>query len=142
MRLNLPRLRILRDRHGPPVCPTPHTRSIVMKLPQGGRALVEDAKVRDYLLSDEHPVGRFKARAFASAGYRRENWQRLRDDLCTLGAVIEVVPGPADRFGQRFVGRGWLVGPADIPLPVVTVWLIPSAGEAPRLITAYPGRVP
>ena len=38
-----------------------------MKLPQGGRALVEDAKVRDYLLSDEHPVGRFKARAFASA---------------------------------------------------------------------------
>ena len=113
-----------------------------MKLPRGHQALVEDAKVRDYLLSNDHPVGRFKARVFAIAGYRRENWQRLCDDLRTLGTSMEVVPGPADRFGQRFVGRGWLTGPSGILLPVVTVWIIPSKSETPRLVTAYPGRAP
>ena len=113
-----------------------------MKLPRGDKALVEDAKVRDYLVSNEHPVGRFKARVFAVAGYHRKNWQRLRDDLRALGAVIEVRPGPADRFGRRFVGRGWLEGPTGTLLPVVTVWIIPSTGEPPRLVTAYPGRAP
>ena len=43
-----------------------------MKLPNADAATVDDAKVRDYLLSPEHPVGRFKARVFRSAGYRRE----------------------------------------------------------------------
>lgn len=125
----------------PAVCRESAPRSI-MKLPRGDQALVEDAKVRDYLVSNDHPVGRFKARAFAVAGYRCENWQRLRDDLRALGAAMEVVPGPADRFGQRFIGRGWLTGPNGMLLPVVTVWIIPSTSETPRLVTAYPGRAP
>ena len=37
-----------------------------MKLPHGADAEVPLAKVSDYLLSAEHPVGRFKARFFAS----------------------------------------------------------------------------
>jgi hypothetical protein len=36
-----------------------------MKLPNGDRALIEPEKVRDYLLSTTHPVGRFKAAYFA-----------------------------------------------------------------------------
>ena len=37
-----------------------------MKLPRAEHAVVEDAKVRDYLLSREHPVGRFKAAFFGA----------------------------------------------------------------------------
>ena len=44
-----------------------------MKLPNAARAIVDEAKVRDYLLSPEHPVGRFKARVFRAAGYERDN---------------------------------------------------------------------
>ncbi|MFO0327747.1 MAG: DUF6883 domain-containing protein, partial [Gemmatimonadota bacterium] len=47
-------------------------------------------KVRDYLLSPEHPVGRFKARVFAAAGYRREAWQQLREELRALAGVLDV----------------------------------------------------
>jgi hypothetical protein len=36
-----------------------------MKLPNGDRAMVHEAKVRDYLLSTDHPIGRFKARVFS-----------------------------------------------------------------------------
>ena len=35
------------------------------------RAIVDGAKVHDYLLSPEHPVGRFKAVFFGTLGYTR-----------------------------------------------------------------------
>ena len=60
-----------------------------MKLPRGESAIVEDAKVRDYLLSPDHPIRRFNARVFSAVGYRHENWQRLRDDLVALAAVVD-----------------------------------------------------
>jgi hypothetical protein len=109
-----------------------------MKIPNGNRAIIDDAKVRDYLLSPDHPIGRFKARVFASVGYHRDNWQRLRDDLLALASTIDAKPIQTNAFGERWAGTGQLRGPNGTPLPVVTVWLIPSEGASPRLITAYP----
>jgi hypothetical protein len=109
-----------------------------MRLPDAQRAVVEDAKVRDYLLAPEHPVGRFKARVFTAAGYHALHWQRLQDDLRLLARSIDVTLARRDAFGDHFVGVGALAAPSGRPLPVVTVWLISSAGAAPRLITAYP----
>jgi hypothetical protein len=40
-----------------------------VNIPNAERAIVEAAKVRDYLLSSTHPVGRFKAPFFARLGY-------------------------------------------------------------------------
>ena len=113
-----------------------------MKLPNAESAIVEDDKVRDYLLSPDHPIGRFKARVFNAVGYRHETWQRLRDDLIALAVAIEVELVHTNQHGQRWVGAGQLRGPAGLPLPVVTVWLIPSEGSPPRLITAYPASAP
>jgi hypothetical protein len=113
-----------------------------MKLPNADRAIVDETKVRDYLLSPEHPVGRFKARVFRAAGYRREEWQRLQNDLRLLARIVDVRQDGDVRFGQRFVGAGPLQTPTGRLLPVVTVWLIPSPGHAPRLITAYPADEP
>jgi hypothetical protein len=112
-----------------------------MKLPNAENAVVDDAKVRDYLLSPEHPVGRFKARVFRAAGYERHDWARLRDDLRALAQTLDVAPATPDPFGQRFVGTGLLPAGAR-SLPVLTVWLIPSEGAPPRLITAYPAAEP
>lgn len=109
-----------------------------MKLPDAERAVIDDAKVREYLLSPVHPIGRFKARVFAAAGYRQEAWQQLRDDLLALAPALDVTLVPPDAYGQRFVGAGNLIGPSGRALPIVTVWLISQGGEPPRLITAYP----
>jgi hypothetical protein len=38
-----------------------------MSLPNGERAIVEVAKLRDYCLSPTHPRGRHKARVFAAS---------------------------------------------------------------------------
>jgi hypothetical protein len=39
-----------------------------VSLPEGSRAVIEPAKLRDYLLSSSHPVGRFKAVFFHALG--------------------------------------------------------------------------
>jgi hypothetical protein len=109
-----------------------------MTLPNAEHAIVDETKVRDYLLSSEHPVGRFKARVFRAAGYERDNWQRLRDDLLALARSVDVTLTATDEFGRRFVGTGALTAPNGSPLPVTAVWLIPSGADSPRLITAYP----
>ena len=45
------------------------------------RAVIEPQKLRGYLLSRTHPVGRFKAIFFRSLGYSASRWQRLEADL-------------------------------------------------------------
>jgi hypothetical protein len=40
-----------------------------MRIPGAERAVLDDAKVRDYLLSAEHRVGSAKARFFAQLGH-------------------------------------------------------------------------
>ena len=52
-----------------------------MKIPNADRAIVEATKLRDYLLSPSHPVGRFKAPFFTALGYSQDQWPRLEADL-------------------------------------------------------------
>ncbi len=52
-----------------------------MRLPNAEYAVVDKAKVREYLLSTEHPVGRFKARFFRAHCYSTTEWTLLRDAL-------------------------------------------------------------
>jgi hypothetical protein len=51
------------------------------------RAVVDEAKVRDYLLSPTHPSGRFKTVFFAALGYGDNNSQLLRDALLAVAKV-------------------------------------------------------
>ena len=44
-------------------------RSPPMKLPSADRVQIDDRKIREYLLSRTHAVGRFKARFFAAVGF-------------------------------------------------------------------------
>jgi len=52
-----------------------------VRLPNADRTVVEDAKVRDYLLSPTHPVGRFKSVFFVALGFSADRWELLRDAL-------------------------------------------------------------
>ena len=101
--------------------------------------MVDPAKVRDCLLSPEHPVGRAKARIFAAVGFRHERWPELRDALLALGRSGEATLGPATAFGQKYLVRGMLQGPGgERAAAVVTVWIVLRSEEFPRFVTAYP----
>lgn len=109
-----------------------------MKLPLAQNAYVDASKVRDYLLSSEHPVGRHKAALFVSFGYHRADWRRLRRDLkgIAIRGTAELIT--AGEFGRKFQIRGILQTPSGRPLRVVTVWIVRSGDSFPRFVTAYP----
>lgn len=108
-------------------------------LPSADRAHIDPAKVRDYLLSAVHPVGRFKAVVFQALGYEAEAWERLRDDLLVLARSAEAVPGQASAFGQKYEVSGTLTGPNGRQAKFTCVWIAPHGDGAPRFITAFPG---
>lgn len=62
---------------------------------------IAPAKIRDYLLSTSHPVGRFKEPFFASLGYAVAHWQRLERDLLVIAASGEAEPGRESQYGQK-----------------------------------------
>ncbi len=107
-------------------------------LPHADHAIVDDAKVCDYLLSDTHPVGRFKARVFRSLGYTVESWIRLRDDLLHHGQTGTVQRIESSAYGMKVVISATLKGPNGASRPFRTIWLIPDHSNQPRLITAFP----
>ncbi len=76
-----------------------------MALPNAELAVVESEKVKDYLLSPIHPIGRFKAVVFAALGYNQTQWKLLRDDLLAIAKSGKSVAGQPGLYGQKYEVR-------------------------------------
>lgn len=113
-----------------------------MQLPAAERAFIDPTKVRDYLLSAEHPIGRFKAAVFRSAGYAREEWEQLHKDLLVLAQTGGVSLGGTTWFGTKYLVRGRLGGLSNRAAHVISVWIVRTAEDFPRFVTAYPEEGP
>jgi len=109
-----------------------------VKIPGAERAIVDAAKVRDYLLSPEHRVGSAKARFFTQLGFEQRNWTVLQQELQQF-ATQEAQLGRATRFGQKYVVAGTIQGPAGRGAAIVVVWIVLEGENFPRFVTAYPG---
>ena len=112
-----------------------------MKLPEAEREVIEPAKIRGYLLSPSHPVGRFKAPFFASLGNTSANWRRLEEDLRDRAASGDAELGRDSPYGQKYEIRGNLSGRAWRSAEVFTVWIILFGGDVPQFVTAFPGEM-
>jgi hypothetical protein len=80
-------------------------------LPNAACAVIDPSKVRDYLLSPSHPLGRFKAVVFNALGYSPHDWERLRDDLLRHGSAGQARPAETSTFGQKYLVSATLTGP-------------------------------
>ena len=109
-----------------------------MSLPNSDNAVIDEAKVRDYLLSPEHPVGRFKAVFFNALGYSRDDWKVLGAHLLEFARSGTGIPQPAGTYGQKFELSGTITGPAGRTASITTVWIIRAAEDFPRFVTAFP----
>ncbi|MGH7335908.1 MAG: DUF6883 domain-containing protein [Candidatus Rokuibacteriota bacterium] len=109
-----------------------------MLIPNADRAVIDPAKVNEYLLSRSHPVGRFKATFFQALGYSSEDWRRLEADLRSQHLPKEAtVEGPTP-YGQKYVIRATLVGPTGASAALVSVWVVRADEDFARFVTAYP----
>jgi hypothetical protein len=109
-----------------------------MKLPSSDRAIVPQAKITAYLLSEEHPVGRHKAAFFHHFGYALAEWQRLAADLLQHGLENEVGTVEDSPFGTRYVVEGIIHAPDGRDPRIKSAWFIEHGEEVPHLVTAYP----
>ena len=110
-----------------------------MRLPNFDKAVIDPEKLRDYLLSPSHPVGRFKAAFFAALGYSQENWQQFEVDLRRQHLPKSVVRGRETSYGKKYEIHGRIEGPAGRAEEIVSVWIVLADEEIPRFVTAYPG---
>jgi hypothetical protein len=110
-----------------------------VKLPFVESVVVETEKVRDYLLSSVHPVGKFKAAYFAELGYQQEEWFRLVEALLAIAQEGNAVPGQLSQFGHKYEISATLVGPSGRSARVVTVWMVRHDEQLVRFVTALPG---
>lgn len=109
-----------------------------MNLPNADRAVIDVAKIRDCLLSEIHPVGRFKSAVFSTLGYSSDRWEVLRDDLIILARTAPATSGKPSPFGQTFEVDGMLTGPLGRSADVRTIWIIRTSENVPRFVTAFP----
>lgn len=109
------------------------------RLPNAEKAIIEAEKLRDYVLSFAHPVGRFKAAFFHRLGYSAENWETFERSLRELILSQDVTQVEESRYGQKFIVEGPFTGSSGETVQIVTVWVILKRENVPRFITAYPG---
>ncbi len=106
-------------------------------MPNADHAIIEQSKLEGYLLSEVHPVGRFKARFFARLGFTADNWRELDAALRSQHLPESATPGPVEAFGQSFTirpsSRGRAVRPGDQRL------VCPHGRGGRGFVTAYPG---
>ncbi|HRQ89164.1 MAG TPA: hypothetical protein PLA50_10215 [Bacteroidia bacterium] len=108
-----------------------------MKLPNHTNAIIDLAKIRDYVLNPDHPRGKHKAKVFARVlGFDDRDAKELKRQILVRIGGSECLPGIADDYGQRFH--------ADVPVAgrfgeviVRTGWIVLKGESAPRLTTCF-----
>ena len=101
-------------------------------------AVIEPAKLRDYLLSLDHPDGRAKARYLALLGYTRERWEQLARDLRQQILPLEARPTGESRWGVKYEILGMLEGPNGRAAAIRSIWIVLHGETRPRLVTLVP----
>src|SRR3990170_3092295 len=109
-----------------------------MRLPNAENAWVDQSKLRDYLLSEAHPVGRSKARFFRETGFHEENMATLEQALLQISRTEEVATTATSAHGVKYVVDGSLVTPSGRTVRLRTVWIVDAGRDRARFVTAYP----
>jgi hypothetical protein len=109
-----------------------------MRLPNAHLAVVERAKVAEYLLNPRHRYGGSKARFFLEFGFQMDDWEVFAEALREQGQVHEVSLVRQTRWGPRYEIDGELNAPDGRQPRIRSVWQLDEGEIAPRLITAYP----
>jgi hypothetical protein len=109
-----------------------------VSLPNSDRAIVEEHKIRQYLLNPAHPDNGGKATFFADVGFTADGWGVLADSLRAMARNAPVSSRADSVHGEKFVLEGEIPTPSGKTPRVRSVWIVDRGSDAPRLVTAYP----
>ena len=109
-----------------------------MRLPNADLAVVERAKITDYLLNPEHPDNGGKAVFFVTLEFSRSDWDTFANALRKLALTADVTESMETVHGKKYIVDGELENPAGKKARVRSIWIIDAGVDFPRLVTAYP----
>lgn len=108
-----------------------------MNLPNGEQAIVEDRKLRDYILNSLHPVGRHHAAFFRDLlGIGPANLDVLRAALLRSASTESVTRETKTPFGTKYEMALEVTGPNGRK-DVRAVWILDDGTLIPRLVTCF-----
>ena len=107
-------------------------------LPNHENAYVPERKLKEYLLSEKHAVGKSKAKYFRSLGYTESNVDQLQNDLLMIVKSYEITQKIETSFGLKYTVEGQFVTPKRSIVRIITVWVVEPVDNRPRFVTAYP----
>jgi hypothetical protein len=108
-----------------------------VRLPNADAVEIDVRKVRDYLLSAKHPIGRHKARFFAAFGFTEASVTEFIAEIRRIAASEDVVSVEDTGLGRKYTVGGQLKGPLGTAA-IATVWIENRGKSFARLVTVLP----
>jgi hypothetical protein len=108
-----------------------------VRLPRADAVEIDIRKVRDYLLSAKHPVGRHKARFFAALGFTEASVTEFTAEIRRIAATENVVSVEDTGVGRKYTVGGELKGRVGTAA-IDTVWIEERGKSFIRLVTVLP----
>jgi hypothetical protein len=108
-----------------------------MFLPNAQNAFIDDRKLIDYCLSENHPIGKHKARVFMSAlGFSLEHFQELKEGILNEILESEATQTEINQYGVLYVIDVNIKNPPK-EATVKTSWIVRKDEDFPRLTSCY-----
>jgi len=106
------------------------------RLPNSAHAVVQERRVREYLLNLAHATGGAKAKFFVAYGFAADAWDLLQSSLITRARTNFVTRSVETEWGTRYTVECNCPTPDDRNPCIRTVWQMEF--DRPRLLTAIP----
>jgi hypothetical protein len=99
---------------------------------------VEESKITEYLLNEDHDKGHGKAKYFLGRGFSLSKWELLKVALIQHAKNNKIANTREHAFGKNIVVDCNLETPSGNNHCIRVVWNDHGDGTPPRLITAHP----
>lgn len=109
-----------------------------MKLPNGKRAIIASEKLTDYIFSEKHSTGKFKAKFFHKLGFDQNNSSLFEQALRKIAESEDIEDTQTSPYGTKYILDGKIHTPVGRIIKVRTIWIIEKGQNKPRFITVYP----
>src|SRR5207245_1490879 len=95
-----------------------------MSIPNADKAIVEEAKIVQYLLNAAHSENGGKAEFFAALGFSATEWELLAAALRKICVTAALTKSIESAHGSKYVADGSIEGPLGKKGIVRTVWIV------------------
>ncbi|OGK23863.1 hypothetical protein A2954_07175 [Candidatus Roizmanbacteria bacterium RIFCSPLOWO2_01_FULL_37_12] len=100
--------------------------------------IISRKKLTDYILSETHATGKFKAKFFRSLGFNETNIVIFEKELRKLFKYQEIKDAEISPYGTKYIIDGEIKTPIKKAVKIRTIWIIEKGQKRPRFITIYP----